>query len=293
MEDLSRDLQDTPFATQPPGSESSDRFQDALTLDSHDLIMGLLARHRSLRYWLDRCLPPVCLVCGDPLERREARVCGLCWSRAPRQRAPRCGRCGISLRDIGAERRGCTCLECEDWLPYLKIARAPFVMAGVAAQLVHQLKYGGWRDTAEEMGEAMAAERLPAAVAAEIAAVVPVPLSRTRLRERGFNQAALLAAIVSRSRGWPLATHLLIRRRHTARQASLAGGARSANVAMAFAVADAEPDIRDSHLLLVDDVLTTAATAQDCVRALCSAGARAVSVLTFARARPELPRAEV
>jgi ComF family protein len=197
------------------------------------------------------------------------------------------------LRDIGAERRGSTCIECEDWLPYLRVARAPFIMAGVATRLVHELKYGGWREAAEEMGEAMAAEHLPAAVAAEIAAVLPVPLSRTRLRERGFNQAELLAAVVSRSRGWPLATDLLIRRRHTARQASLAGGARTANVTMAFAVEDAARDIRDAHLLLVDDVLTTAATAQDCVRALCSAGARAVSVLTFARARPELPRADV
>lgn len=197
------------------------------------------------------------------------------------------------MRDIGAERTGRTCLECDDWLPYLRVARAPFVMRGVAARLVHQLKYGGWRDTAEEMGEAMAAERLPAAVSAEVAAVVPVPLSRTRLRERGFNQAELLAAAVARSRGWPLVTDLLVRRRHTARQASLAGGERAANVERAFAVEDSARAIHDCHLLLVDDVLTTAATAQDCVRALCAGGARAVSVLTFARARPELPRAGV
>lgn len=247
-----------------------------------------LARHRTIRGWLDRWLPPVCLCCGDPLGRREVRVCGPCWSRAPRQRPPRCARCGISLPDIGAPHTSYGCQDCEDWLPYLKVARSPFQMNGIAADIVHQLKYGGWRDVAQEMGELMAAERMPPLVIDEIEAVVPVPLSRARLRERGFNQAELLAAAVARRRGWPLATELLTRLRHTSHQARLAAGERLANVAGAFAVRRLDPSLERAHILLVDDVLTTGVTAQDCVRALCAAGARAVSVLTFARARPEL-----
>jgi ComF family protein len=164
-------------------------------------------------------------------------------------------------------------------------------MAGTAATMVHALKYGGWGELAEEMGARMAEVRFPREVEREIDALVAVPLSPARLRERGFNQAELLARAVARRRGWPLMAGLLVRERHTRRQARLAPRERLANVAGAFRVPAARRSlIADAHLLLVDDVLTTAATAQDCVRALCRAGARAVSVLTFARARCELPR---
>jgi ComF family protein len=167
-------------------------------------------------------------------------------------------------------------------------------MSGTAAAMVHALKYGGWADLAEEMGARMAEVRLPRAVDAEIGGLVPVPLSPARLRERGFNQAELLALAVERGRGWPLLAGVLVRERHTRRQARLAPRERVANVAGAFRVAAAgRALLEDTHLVLVDDVLTTAATAQDCVRALCRAGARAVSVLTFARARRELPRGAV
>ncbi len=252
----------------------------------------------ALRRWLDRLLPPVCVICGDPLAPFESRVCGVCWARAHAQRPPRCDRCGITLFDSGisieskeiAISTSC-CIECRDWLPYLRCARAPYRMAGTAAALVHALKYGGWRDLADEMGARMAGVRFPRSVEAEIGALVPVPLSAARLRERGFNQAELLARAVAGRRGWPLLAGVLVRERHTRRQARLAPRERAANVAGAFQVrAASRVSLEDKHLLLVDDVLTTAATAQDCVRALCQAGVRAVSVLTFARARRELPR---
>lgn len=165
------------------------------------------------------------------------------------------------------------------------------MMGGTAAQLVHALKYGGWADLAEEMGARMAAERFGRTVMSEISAVVPVPLSQARLRERGFNQAGLLARTVASMKGLRLLDGVLLRTRHTDRQARLTPGERATNVAQAFSVPrDQRGRVEDAHLLLIDDVLTTAATAQECVRALCSAGARAVSVLAFARARPELPR---
>jgi len=252
-----------------------------------------------LRRWLDRLLPPVCVLCGDPLKRGELRVCGLCWARARPQRPPRCDRCGIALYDSGISLQDkeiaipvSCCIECRDWLPYLRCARAPYRMAGTAAAMVHALKYGGWCDLAEEMGARMAEVRFPPGVQAEISALVPVPLSAVRLRERGFNQAELLARAVARRRGWDVLGGVLVRERHTRRQARLAPREREANVAGAFRVpAERRVALEDAHLLLVDDVLTTAATAQDCVRALCRAGARAVSVLTFARARRELPGA--
>ncbi len=164
-------------------------------------------------------------------------------------------------------------------------------MTGTAAAIVHALKFGGWTALAAEMGQRMAAVRFGPAVEAELRAVIPVPLSLTRRRERGFNQAELLAREVAGRRGLSLMTGVLVRGRHTRRQARLSPRERHANVAGAFQVAPTgRAQLHEGHVLLVDDVLTTAATAQDCVRALCGAGARAVSVLTFARARPELGR---
>lgn len=162
-------------------------------------------------------------------------------------------------------------------------------MAGTAAAAVHALKFGGWTALAVEMGERMARVRFDPVVENELKAVIPVPLSAVRRRERGYNQAELLAQAVAGHRRLPVWTALLVRGRDTRRQSRLSPRERQANVAGAFRVAaKGRAQLRDAHVLLVDDVLTTAATAQDCVRALCGAGVRAVSVLTFARARPEL-----
>jgi ComF family protein len=122
--------------------------------------------------------------------------------------------------------------------------------------------------------------------------VVPVPTSRTRLRERGYNQAALLAEGFAARTGRAYRPDLLARTRSTASQTSLHPGDRRANVARAFAApgAGAANALLGEHVVLVDDVWTTGATALSCAEALREAGARAVSVVTFARAVPELKR---
>lgn len=197
----------------------------------------------------------------------------------------------MSLPDTGVPASGSDCIDCHDWLPYLRQARAPYAMRGTAAAIVHALKYGGWSELAGTMGSCMAQQRFEPQVDSEISGVVAVPLSRTRLRERGFNQAELLARAVAHDRGLPLILDVLVRWRHTRSQAQLSPSERQANVSGAFRVREeARRTIEDAHLLLVDDVLTTAATVCDGVRALCSSGARAVSVVTFARARPRLRR---
>jgi len=166
------------------------------------------------------------------------------------------------------------------------------MMTGSAAAIVHALKYGGWRKLADMMAAHMAETRFTADVESELALVIPVPLSQARLRERGYNQAELLARAVASDRGLPLIVDALRRSRHTRRQARLSPRERLTNVSRAFHVtSEGGRCVEGQHLLLIDDVLTTAATVQDCVRALCWKGARAVSVLTFARARRELPAA--
>ncbi len=139
------------------------------------------------------------------------------------------------------------------------------------------------------MAERLARVSLPADTLAEANFVVPVPLSAARLRERGYNQAALLAAALAERTGRNVAPDVLRRVRATDRQTTLHPEERRANVAGAFTV---RPEWRDrvegEHILLVDDVWTTGATALACCDALVSAGARIATVLTFARALPDL-----
>ena len=181
------------------------------------------------------------------------------------------------------------CALCEELPPSLRALRSPFLLDGPPRELVHALKYGGWRSLAAPMGARMAAVELPVEVEEEVRLVVPTPVSAVRLRQRGYNQAALLAVVVAAARGWTCAPDLLVRARASDTQTNLHPSERRANVAGAFSVRPGgEASLRMEHVLLVDDVWTTGATALACGEALTGAGARAYSVLTFARALPEL-----
>jgi ComF family protein len=148
---------------------------------------------------------------------------------------------------------------------------------------VHQLKYRGWRGIAPVLAERMA-PLLPDDARHSPRLCVPVPTSARRQRERGYNQAALLAqayAALTRTRCVPA-----LRRSGGQRtQTTLQPLARRANVAGAFAVApEAAAMLPDAHVVVVDDVLTTGATAGECARTLAAAGACCITLVTFARA---------
>lgn len=149
--------------------------------------------------------------------------------------------------------------------------------------LVHQLKYRGWRALAGPMGERMATLELPAECD-DARICVPVPTTRVRLRQRGYNQAELLARAFARSTGRQTLA-LLERTGSASSQTALQPAARGANVAGAFRARDeGTRSLQGAHLLLIDDVLTTGATAVECARTLTAAGARCITLVTFARA---------
>ena len=149
-------------------------------------------------------------------------------------------------------------------------------------EAIHAFKFGGRRGLADPLGDLMTELGLSALPGATPDLLLPVPLHRRRERERGYNQALLLSRRLQRAWGIPVAADVLVRRGTTAPQANLDAPARRRNVGGAFAVPNPEA-VFGRHVVLVDDVLTTGATAGECARCLLRAGASTVGVLTIAR----------
>lgn len=242
---------------------------------------------------LDLVFAPVCVACrgGIPAHDPVRIICRLCWTRARPLPAPNCPRCWEPVAAGSAD--SSFCAVCASLLPGVRAVRSAFLMQAPASGMVHALKYGGWEVAARPMGERMAAVPLPRDVAEEAALVVPVPIGAARLRQRGYNQAELLARAFADASGRRCEPAMVRRVRETASQTALHPDERRANVAHAFTVpADRAAEVRREHVLVVDDVWTTGATASACAEALLDAGARAVSVVTFARALRAPQRAD-
>jgi ComF family protein len=242
---------------------------------------------------LDLVFAPLCLGCRQPISTRAAdrMVCGTCWSRLRALPSPRCERCWNPLAASIPGIPSAPCQLCAQIPPSLRAVRSSFVHEEPLRQLIHALKYGGWQKLGEALGSRVAQLPLPLEVVEETGLVIPVPLAPARLRQRGYNQAMLLAREIAARRRWRLAPELLERVRSSGSQTSLHPSERRANVAGAFAATPGAAElVCGQHILLVDDVWTTGATAIACGEALLTVGARAFSVITLARALPELNR---
>jgi len=235
---------------------------------------------RALDLVLDLFLPRVCAACGRALELSEpGLVCGVCWARLPWLPAPRCERCG---HPAAGER----CRWCELLPPYVRAVRSVcWAASGSGRNIVHALKYGGWSAVAEGMAARMARLSWPRDVLEERAALVPVPLAGARERERGYNQSERLASALGSWWDVPVWRDVLVRSRETATQTRLTPEDRLRNVRGAFgATQEARERLRGAHVVIVDDIVTTAATLNECASALHDGGARILSYVTFGRA---------
>ena len=241
---------------------------------------------RWARDLLDFLLPTACLGCRGPLalERSEELVCARCRTRLREPPWPRCARCDLPLGTGRRDRP--SCLECRDWPPLLRASRSAVLMEFPADALVHALKYDGWGGLSELMGDRMAKVPLPDDPPLSSPLVVPVPTTAARERSRGYNQAKLLAAEVAARLGAPL-REPLERWKGGSTQVSLRPSERRANVSNAFRIREGwEGGCRGRDVILVDDVLTTGATASAAALALEGEGIPGVTLLTFARALP-------
>jgi ComF family protein len=227
---------------------------------------------------LDLVFPPLCPVCDGILGAgRRDPLCGACWDGFARIAPPWCRCCGAPLGIEGL------CGACRIRRPRFAYARAALLYGDLVREAIHAFKFGGRRGLANPLGDLLAGLGLSAVPGAAPDLLVPVPLHPRRARERGYNQALLLARRLERAWGVPVAADALLRAVPTLPQADLDAVARRRNVRDAFVVH--RPGlIAGRHVVLVDDVLTTGATAGECASSLYRAGAAAVGVLTVARA---------
>ena len=230
---------------------------------------------------LDALLPPRCLACLARVEL-AGRLCPACWRGVDFIAPPLCAVCGFPFAHDEGE--AALCGACAAVAPPFARARSVFRYGGAGRALVLAFKHGDRTDAAPALA-AWLARAGPEMVAAADA-IAPVPLHRRRLFARRYNQAALLAGALGRLAGRPVIADLLARTRPTPSQGGLSRRARFLNVRGAFAVRPRHR-IAGARVLLIDDVMTTGATAAACARALTRAGARRVDVLTLARVVPE------
>ena len=243
-------------------------------------------------------LPSACALCRSPHRRDvDGIVCGLCLARIVPLTDPLCARCGQPRLSIAAPLPSGTsslgapdvlppCRWCERLPAFVRTARSVCRMdVGTGGALVHALKYAGWRDVALPLARRMARLNFPGDVERERTALVPLPLSATRFRERGYNQAERLAAALAPLWSLPVWADVVHRTRHTRSQVQLTPSERTGNVSHAFAANTvARARLRGAHIVLVDDVITTAASLNAAATALIDGGARIVSYITFGRA---------
>lgn len=229
---------------------------------------------------LDVLLPPQCLCCDQPMAA-SGRLCPACFMTLEMITAPFCQVCGTPL---GVQpRRGMICCDdCAEDPPPWHRARAAFRYDGAGRGLILPLKYGDRTELAQPLARMMARAGWDLLNEADL--LVPVPMHPRRLRQRKYNQAAMLAAAVGRMAHRPVALDGLERRRATRSLAELSAEDRAKVVTGAFAIGrHAAHRLAGRRVILVDDVLTSGATARACTAVLLAAGVASVDVLVAAR----------
>jgi ComF family protein len=221
---------------------------------------------------LDLFFPPRCPGCG----RVGALFCDACQARIEPLPAPACPRCGRPSEAVAL------CPRCRETPSHLDRIASSAVFAHPLRDAIHELKYNNGRSLARPLGARMVAAWQQSRFTADL--IVPVPLHPARLAERGYNQSALLARVLSQQVGVPIAEKAIVRRKATLQQSKLSATERRENVKDAFA---SRGDLPGQSIVLIDDVCTTGSTLEACAEALRDSGAASVWAFTLARARWE------
>jgi ComF family protein len=234
---------------------------------------------------LDIIYPPRCPLCSrflSPVEkhRPSGHVCDSCVQALIPISRPLCTVCGMPL--AASSNPDHPCEDCIRRMPSYDAMRSPYLYTGPLMNAIQRLKYNSEIHLASPLGGLLSEFARIALPHVEEFMTVPVPLHRHRLRERGFNQSLLLARAVSSDLKIPLDCLSLIRTRDTRSQTGLGRKERRRNVANAFSVTSSAV-FKGKKVLLVDDVLTTGYTFNECARALKKSGVLQVICLALAR----------
>jgi competence protein ComFC len=239
----------------------------------------------ALRTWADIgagfLYPNLCQICHSMrATTQQGFVCGACRQQVRFIAPPYCSRCGLPFE--GEINTTFECGNCRELELHFEWARAAVAAKGVVLEVIHRYKYNR-----ELWFEPFLGDLLISQAAKEISSenwdvIVPIPLHRVKQRQREFNQAERLAKLLGRITKIEVANRLLKRLKSTDTQTLLSRADRAANVKAAFAVCEGEW-IKDKRILLIDDVLTTGATASACAKALRDKGSGHVAVWTVAR----------
>src|SRR5438094_1849187 len=224
--------------------------------------------------------PPVCTICGGNVRAGEY-LCNRCEAKVVRIVAPFCQKCSEPFE--GSITSEFTCANCAHRTIHFDAAVSAYRGRGVVREIIHEFKYGRQLHlrhlVARWLHAALDDERLRGR---RFDIIVPVPLHSARQRERGFNQASLLAALLSERIAAPVKP-VLERIRYTTTQTAFDRSERMENLRGAFRLRR-KMDVRGLRVLLVDDVLTTGATLSECARILKKAGSASIHAATAARA---------
>lgn len=230
------------------------------------------AIYHSLWSTLDLLFPPICGGCGRP----GSRWCLDCQNRVNILDGTLCDVCGLPQDKPGV------CEVCLAERPHFRALRAWAVFSDPIQPALHKLKYR--RDVS--LGDSFASQMVPFVERLDWDAdvLIPIPLGRQRLKERGYNQVGMIAKPLALALGMRYAPNGLVRRKETRSQVGLTKAERKANVSDAF---QAGTDVKRKTVLIMDDVSTTGSTLSAGAEALYGAGAKDVYALTVARALPQ------
>ena len=224
--------------------------------------------------------PALCAICSEPIERSEY-LCPSCSERAPKIKPPFCAVCSEPFP--GAITEVFSCANCAHRVLHFEAAVSAYRSRGIVRKIILDLKYGRQIHLRFPVADwLMTALEDPRLHERRFDLVVPVPLHPARKRERGFNQAEVIAQLLSERAGLPM-RDALERIRYTTTQTAYDRGERMENLRDAFRLRK-KVDVRSSRVLLIDDVLTTGSTLSECARVLKAAGAISVHAATAARA---------
>lgn len=221
---------------------------------------------------LNSAYPSSCPICkGFSNNYAYSPICSGCWQGIVQYSGPACRICALPL----VSEHSTVCSECIRKSPSFSRVLTYSIYAGTMAEAINLMKFFKFKRLSQPLGSLLFNLEIP-----ECDGIVPVPLSSEALRARGFNQSLILAKMLSDKFKMPLYIDVLLKKKETPPQVGLNAKERLKNLKGAFEV---RKNIDKQKLLLVDDVMTTGATAKECSKTLLKAGAKEIVVITLAR----------